>query len=277
MASLREYIRARQWNVDVYRLSDEAFDSVLTTASVTIVDKRARDSRWRYYETDRDGKDREMPTTSGNAEGHLAHTRWKRGAGPVAVRGLSPGTQEVMVLTEGQRARLGLKPGRDVVRCVTTLRTLPASVTDLDLAAFNQHYRAADRRCWLIRPTGAVAGGALRAYLDSVDPRSYATRTCLNRNAWWDFSMPATPSALIATCFKGPSPKAVLNAVGAIAVGGVAGVHHASHEESAGFLRHLASLDLRDRIVSHAKGLKKIEIGQLNTLLSAYTAANPDE
>jgi type I restriction-modification system DNA methylase subunit len=47
---IRGYIQKNGWNVDVYRLVDETFDSVLTTTSITIVDKSARDSRWRYFE-----------------------------------------------------------------------------------------------------------------------------------------------------------------------------------------------------------------------------------
>lgn len=269
-ARLRDFIHARNWRVDVYRLDGEAFGSVLTTASITIVDKRARDGRWRYFATGMDGVDRELPTPSGHAEGHLAYRSRRRDDGPVAVRGLSPGTQKVMVLTEGERARLGLRTGADVVRCVTTLRTLPSETEDLDAVAFDRHFRSAGRRCWLIRPDAAVPGSRLRAYLDAVDPGSYATKTCEAREAWWGFQMPAQPTALVATCFKGATPKTVLNSVGAIAVGGVAGLHRAQAEWAADFLGHLSRLDLRDRIISHANGLKKIEIGQLNTLIAGH-------
>ena len=272
-ARLREFIRARKWRVDVYRLDDEAFESVLTTASITIVDKQARDGRWRYFATGIDGVDRELPTPSGHAEGHLAYKGRRRDDGPVAVRGLSPGTQKVMVLTEGERARLGLGAGVEVVRCVTTLRTLPPETGDLDVAAFDKHFRSAGRRCWLIRPDAAVPGSRLRAYLDAVDPGSYATRTCGDREAWWGFRMPSPPTALVATCFKGATPKTVLNSAGAVAVGGVAGLHHARPEWAVDFLGHLSGLDLRDRIISHANGLKKIEIGQLNTLIAGHTGA----
>lgn len=270
---LRAYIRHEGWHVDVHRLSDESFDTVLTTASITIVDKSRRDGLWRFHDLGDDGGSRPLPSTSGADDGHLAYTRRSAGAGttPRAVRGLSPGTQKVLVLTEGERARLGLKPDRDVVRCVTTLRHLPVGQRELDAPAFDRFYRNAGIRCWLIDPRAVGETGPLRAYLDSVDPRHYATATCLERPTWWNFKMPETPAALVATCFKNDAPKAALNTAGAIAVGGVAGIHGAEHKWTDAFLNHLTGLQLRDRIVAHANSLMKIEIGQLNTLLAQFT------
>lgn len=276
VTALRDFIRANGWHVDVYRLSGHSFETVLTTASITIVDKANRDGRWCLHDTDGNGDDTPMRSTSGADGGHIGYSRRARGDYlPRAVRGLSPGTQKVFVLTEAERARLGLKPGRDVQRCVTTLRHLGSDVTVLDQARFDQVYRETGHRCWLIDPD-AAASGALRAYLDSVDPAAYATATCLERETWWRFVMPETPAALIATCFKGRAPKAVLNSAGAIAVGGVAGIHGASADWAAGFVRHLGSLDLANRIVPQAKSLLKIEPGQLNTLIDEFAAMAPD-
>jgi hypothetical protein len=143
-------------------------------------------------------------------------------------------------------------------------------VHDLDERIFNSAYREAGARCWLIDPAAAQARGSLRAYLDSVDPAAYSTRTCLDRSIWWEFVMPRPPTALVATCFRGGSPKALLNSAGAVAVGGIAGIHDAQCDWTAGFLRYLRALDLRSRIVSHAKQLMKLEIGQLNTLMAEY-------
>ena len=269
VAPLRRYIRERGWDVQVYRLTAEPFESVLTTASITIIDKGGTSGRWSYFVTGSDGVDLPISTETGGDEGLVAYTRVARtGSAPRAVRGLSPGTQRVLTLTEGERARLGLSPGRDVVRCITTLRTLSAGVADLDLATFESVYRNAGRRCWLIVPETAAGDGPLAEYLDSVDPAEYATRTCLDRDRWWEFKMPDAPDALVATCFKGNAPKAVLNGAGAIAVGGVAGVHGAGREGAAAFLARLGQTDLRKRIVAHANKLFKLEIGQLNTLLS---------
>ena len=54
-AALRDHITAQRWNVTVYRLVDATFSSVLTTASITVVDKSGRDGRWSYFEETADG------------------------------------------------------------------------------------------------------------------------------------------------------------------------------------------------------------------------------
>jgi len=67
------------------------------------------------------------------------------------VRGLSPGTQKVLTLTEAERVRHGLVVGEDVVACVTSLRTILANVSRLDDDTFRSGYRDAGQKCWLIR------------------------------------------------------------------------------------------------------------------------------
>ncbi len=197
---VRDFIRRQSWHVDVYRLSDHSFDTVLTTASITIVDKRNLDGEWRFFSTDASGQDHPMPSTSGAADGHIDYARKPAGSARV-VRGLSPGTQQILTLTEGERARLGLKPDRDVLRCVTSLRKLPTDCSELDLQTFDAVYRSTGARCWLINPSGPTEG-PLRAYLDSVDPASYATATCMEREVWWKFVMPGTPGALITASIR---------------------------------------------------------------------------
>lgn len=271
--ALRTYIRDQGWGVDVHRLSDHSFDTVLTTASITIIDKSRKDGLWRFFEMSEDGQSRPISSTSGSEEGHLAYSRRTRVSGtPRATRGLSPGTQKVFVLTEPERARLGLKPDRDVVRCVTSLKHLPAGHRTLDAAAFDRFYRSAGVRCWLINPISADMDGPLKAYLDTVDPAHYATATCLERPIWWKFKMPEIPAAFVATCFKNDAPKSVLNSVGAFAVGGVAGIHGVENTWAGDFIEALAGLQLKGRIVAHANKLMKIEIGQLNTLLAEFQA-----
>jgi hypothetical protein len=273
--ALRAYVREQQWHVDVYRLSDHSFETVLTTASVTIVDKSRRDGQWCFYETTADGSDRPMSSTTGAEGGHLSYARSSLRQGlPRASRGLSPGTQQVFVLTEAERGHLRLKPGRDVVRCATTLRHLPSHCRELDERTFEKAYRDAGVRCWLINPAMATEPGPLRAYLDSVNPSAYATATCLERDIWWNFLMPSTPAALVATCFKSDTPKAVLNSAGAIAVGGLAGIHNTDPARASRFLDYLNAHDLRSRIVAHANRLMKLEIGQLNTLIAEFAASD---
>lgn len=273
---LRDYIRAQGWEVDVYRLVDAAFDSVLTTASITIIDKAATTGRWRYYEENQDGSYRPLDSASGSSLGYLPYTSGRRIAKetPRAMRGLSPGTQKVFTLTEAERCRFGLRVEDDVVPCVTSLRGLGSDGQTLDKATFDALFRHEGRRCWLIR-SDCKPSRQLNDYLRSIPESDYQTATCLERESWWKFKMPRVPEILIATSFKGEVPKFALNWVGARAVGGVAGVHHLSDAQQNAFIGSIGKLDIRDRIVAHANGLRKIEINQLNALLTSIIAPSP--
>lgn len=271
--ALRDFIAKQCWEVNVYRLIDTTFDSVLTTSSITIVDKSNRTGNWNYFEETADGAYVPLLSPSGSADGVIGHIRrsdMPKGA-PRAIRGLSPGTQKVLTLTEGERVRSGLAIGRDVVPCVTTLRTLPSDLRELDDAAFKLHYRTPGQKCWLIR-TDTDHSPALKGYLAAIPPAAYQTSTCLEREQWWAFTMPPTPEVLIAQSFKGKFPKGVRNTVGARAVGGVSGIYNVNDEQIAAIVGGLDGEDLRGRVVAHSNGLRKIEINQLNTLLVRHFA-----
>lgn len=272
--ALRDFIAKQCWEVNVYRLVDTTFDSVLTTSSITIVDKSKRTGNWNYFEETADGSYVPLLSPSGSADGVIGHIRrsdMPEGA-PRAIRGLSPGTQKVLTLTEGERVRSGLAIGRDVVPCVTTLRTLPSDLRELDDAAFKLHYRTPGQKCWLIR-TDTDHSLALKGYLAAIPPAAYHTATCLEREQWWAFKMPPTPEVLIAQSFKGEFPKGVRNTVGARAVGGVSGIYNVNDEQIAAIVGGLNGEDLRGRVVAHSNGLRKIEINQLNTLLVRHFAS----
>lgn len=265
---LREYIEANGWGVEVYRLVDSTFDSVLTTASITIIDKRRKDGVWAYFEQTADGRYVSLPSPTGGDGGVMTYRR-RADVGrtePRAVRGLSPGTQKLLTLTEGERAHLGLQPDRDVVECVTTLRHLPADVTRLDRAAFSRYYKEAGQKCWLIR-TDSEPHPTLLDYLENTDLADRATATCLERATWWKFTMPPIPDMLISQSFRGRFPKLVDNDLRARAVGGVCGLYNASPDHKSVLARTALTMDLGQRVVAHSNGLRKIEINQLNTLL----------
>jgi hypothetical protein len=272
--AVRDYIRSKQWNVNVYRLVDTAFRSVLTTSSITIVDKANPQGKWTYFEETAAGQYEQLQSPSGGASGVIPYL--SRGATPAgkprAERGLSPGTQKVLTLTEGERIRSGLKFDRDVVPCITTLRHFPGDLSDLDDEAHRRYYRSANQKCWLIR-TDKPLSKALKAYLDAVDESDYQTSTCLSRADWWRFNMPATPAILVSMSFRGAFPKVVRNSIGARAVGGVYGVHQIRQRDIDRLTGCLARLDIRDSIVAHSNGLRKIEIGQLNTILNSQLGA----
>ena len=184
------------------------------------------------------------------------------------MRGLSPGSQQIFTLTEAQRARYGLAIDQDVIRCVTSLRQMPSTLGKLDDDAFDRHFRHAGQRCWLLNVADEPSA-RLQAYLDSIDDDAQqATSTCRERQVWWRFKMPPVPDVLVATSFKGPIPKICSKSVGARAVGGVAGIYGLTVEKAQAFITAVTDLDIRDRIVAHANGLRKIEINQLNALLA---------
>ena len=190
---------------------------------------------------------------------------------PFAKRGLSPGTQKVLTLTDEQRERHALRPGRDVAPCVTSLRHLPTKVTDLDEKRFGEHYVEAGRRCWLIR-TDRDPSDVLTEYLSAVPESERQTATCQQRPVWWRFTMPVVPTMLFAQGFRDRFPKAVRNSVGAHAVGGVCGIYNAREHQIDDLTAGMDSMDLREQVVAYSSGFYKIEINQINALLAKSTA-----
>ena len=221
--SLRSYIRDNHWNVYVYRLLDAGFPYVLTTTSITVVDKEGSEGKWEFHEETPDGGVRLLASPSGSKNGVLTYLRASElpAQRPRAKRGLSPGTQKALILTETRRVKHSLCRDRDVAPCITSLRHLPNGLRDLDGHTFAKHYVEEGRRCWLIR-TDNEPSAELNAYLSSVPESEWQTRTCLTRPDWWRFKMPTVPSMLFAQGFRCRFPKVVRNTVGGHAVGGYA-------------------------------------------------------
>lgn len=267
--AIRSYIVENGWNVDVFKLVDETFDSVLTTASITIVDKAQSGARWRYFEETKSGKFKKLESPSGAPDGVLKYARRSelQDAQPRAKRGLSPGTQKVFVLTEAARVSNGLKIGRDVLPCITSLKPVPKGETVFDIAVFNQYYRHAGQRCWLIAAV-QTPSRQLASYLDSVPEEQRQTKTCTERDTWWKYKIPAAPEVLISQTFKKQFPKAVKNDIGAIAVGGVCGVYNLTKDQMNQLVGGFGGVDISANVVSYAKGLHKLEINQLNWFLN---------
>lgn len=273
--ALRDYIHLKGWAVSTHRLRDETFHGVLTTSSITLIDKRDLSGKWQYFEEHQDGKYRSLPSPSGTAAGVLTYAKRSssRSDSPNFVRrGLSPGTQEILTLSEGERVRFGLQVDLDVVPCVTSLRSLTADCLMLTKKVFNLQFRDKGMKCWLIR-TDRQPSSRLKAYLDGVPRAKRETKTCSQREEWWKFTMPQKPSLFVASGFRGPHPKIVLNDVHALAVGAVFGVYGLTKGRAMSFAKHLRSLDLTGCIVSHSNGLKKLEPRQLTSLVDLYFAA----
>lgn len=264
--ALREYIASQGWEVSVYRLQDKTFDRVLTTSSITVIDKSKRAKRFSYFQYDDLHQFHKIKFATGKSRQSLSYTR-AAADGPRAKRGLSPGTQDIFTLSEGQRVRYGLAEGRDVVPCVTSLRKLEMLSGSLTEAVFRKHFVEMGRKCWLVR-ADRKPSAALRAYLDSFDASARNTSTCNKRIDWWRFRMPEIPALLCATGFRSKAPKIFRNAIKARAVGGVAGIYGIPQARALTWVRAIAAYDFSSRVVAHSRGLRKLEINQLNDALA---------
>lgn len=263
---VRDYIQSKRWNVMVYRFRERIFQGVLTTASISMIDKSSSDGKWTYLEIDRNFKLRARLGPAASKDGVISYE--KRGRA-WALRGLSPGTQKIFTLTEGERVHNGLKK-TDVLPCVTTLRALPRAVQDLTREAFQQHFVEAGCRCWLIKSHNDKLSPTLKAYLDAVPAQQRDTWTCRNQTPWYKFRPHPKPQLLVGSGFTRFGPKIVINTVGARAVGSVWGIHSSSELPARELQRHLQGIDMEKRVVGHAEQLKKIEVKQLNALLNEF-------
>lgn len=264
-APIREYIRSKGWAVDVYRLPEDTFKDVLTAASITLVDKQ-RKADWGFFDLEPGSTATPLDSETADLEGPIRYTPARDGS-VRAKRGLSPGSQRALVLTEGMRVHAGLEIGRDVVPCVTSLRRMPSGTAALDERAFEELYVGAGARAWLVR-TDTAPSRRLAGYFESVDATLYQTSTCLGRDPWWCFSMPTElPQVLISQAFKGARPKIVSNRVGALPIGGVAGIYGLGEQGVGHLIEAFGELDLRNRLVPYAKQMLKLEVNQINSLL----------
>src|ERR1043166_5926564 len=102
------------WGVSIFRFSHAIFDGVLTTASITIVDKRQKGNNWAFFDISRSLQVKPRRSISGSKLSILKYSDrghvWAR-------RGISPGGQKVFTLTEAERVQASLTR-RDVIPCV---------------------------------------------------------------------------------------------------------------------------------------------------------------
>jgi Eco57I restriction-modification methylase len=266
---LRDFIKHHRWNVKVYRFKADIFPTVLTTASITIIDKARCDGEWSFGEIDREGNVTPTATPSGTRQNVLPYE--KRHETCHALRGLSPGGQEIFVLTEEERLFHSLRRRVDVMPCVTSLRGLTHNVTQLDSETFDTHYVSGGKRCWLIRSDKEALSPQLGRYLARVGDAWKAYTTCTNRAIWWQYRNHPAPDLLVSSGFVGKGPKVLTNEVRAVAVGAVYGVFTESQSQSAQLAGRLRDYDFRNKVVHHSNNLKKIEVKQLNAVLKRVT------
>lgn len=270
--SLREYIRGKGWAIDVFRFDEDIFPRVLTTASLTVIDKSKTNGKWQYFNIDRKFRYKKNRTITGTARSVLGYR--KRGIGYYALRGLSPGTQKVFVLSEGERVHYGLRIGSDVSPCVTTLRHLGRDYKTINKEIFYKHFVHKGIKCWLIR-SDKNPSQRLMDYLSMIPKEDRATSTCTNRDVWWEYKNHPVPKLLVSSGFVGASPKVLNNAFKAFALGGVLGVHGKGKRPISKIANLLRKKDFKSQVIWHANALKKIEIGQMNYILGRFEMKKP--
>src|SRR5258708_6692888 len=243
------------------------FAGVLTTASVSIVDKAGSDGRWSYYDVQQDFRVQRRAGVTANKNGPLDYS----GRGKVwALRGLSPGSQKVFTLSEGERIHFGLTRN-DVLPCVTTLKHCPPHMVALTRVTFRKHFIESGARCWLIKSYKSKRSETLGSYLNSVPAIKRDTYTCHNQTPWFNFLPHPVPQLLVGSGFVNFAPKVLVNSVGAIAVGSTFGVHSEGKLPLNKLQCYLRAIDFESRVVPHAKTLRKIEVKQLNSVLKAFS------
>jgi hypothetical protein len=264
--ALRDYIHKQKYNVSVYRFQMPIFENVMTTASISIIDKSHRDNNWKYFDITPSYQiiGRNGITISGRK-----FLDYEQRGKIWALRGLSPGSQRIFTLTEGERIRVGLK-NEDVVPCVTTLRHIPKSLRILSRTSFQKHFVKTGERCWLIRSDENERSKSLDSYLNSISKKERQTYTCNLQTPWYKFQPHPKPQLLFSSGFTSFGPKVLINSIGAIAIGSVWGIHSNNKLPLRRLQTHLLDINIEERIVAHAKSLKKIEIRQFNTILNKF-------
>lgn len=264
---LRDYINQKGWEVSVYRFNEDVFDNVLTTASITVIDKSKKSGRWRYYQLSKGFDAVEVLQPSGSEHKVLEYSGRHESA--FALRGLSPGGQDIFTLTEYERLFNGLEIGGDVVPCVTSLKRFPSNVTNLTKTAFYKYLVHEGQKCWLIRSDKDNLSNNLQAYVNSIGKKVWGKyTTCTKRKIWWKYRIHPVPPILVASGFCEFGPKIMKNSFNAVALGGVYAVFAEKRKYVRVLEQKLREKNFEAQVVSHSNNLKKIEIRQLNSVIS---------
>ena len=84
------------------------------------------------------------------------------------------------------------------------------------------------------------------------------------------------PDLLVSMSFRGSRPKVLRNLARIRTVGGVYGIYRTTPSDAEALMSSLTTLDLSGRVVAHSNGLRKIEVGQLNTLIHQVLGRSHD-
>lgn len=269
--AIRQHIDDNGWSVSVFRFNRGIFENVLTTASISIIDKERTNCGWQYHDV--------LPSLTTQQRKGISGTRYKilpyspRGS-VWARRGISPGGQKIFTLTDKERRQARLSR-RDLLPCVTTLRHLAHEVKELNWKCFERNFVGADKRCWLIKSAVAKPSRRVRRYLRSIPARDRQTYACQHQKPWYRYEFAPVPRLLLLSGFMRRGPKVLINAIGAQPVGSVYGVHTEKLRLPIRALRKfLADFNFERRIVAHAGTLRKVEVAQINSVLAVWSRAH---
>jgi hypothetical protein len=264
---LRDLIKTNSWQVSVYCFKESIFSNVLTTAAITIIDKATRSSAWKFYNVDTKFSISPRLGVADNKKPFLEYA--SRPENLWASRGISTGSQRIFTLTEGERLHAGLKL-KDVAPCVTSLKHVPRSLRVLNKTSFKKYFIDAGKRCWLIRSDRNPISESLRGYLNGIPAKDRETYTCLNQTPWYAYRSALPPQILFNSGFTGRRTKVLKNLVKARSVGVVYGVYCKPYLSVTKLSIYLAGYNFNAQIVPHANLLRKVEVKQLNSVLSTW-------
>ena len=114
----------------------------------------------------------------------------------------------------------------------------------------------------------AVPGKALDGYLKRVAPEARDNYTCRNQQPWWGYKPHPMPEILYNPGFVKQCPRFVDNRIGAIAVGSVFGIHALKGISRRKLIKELSALNFRERLISYANILRRVEVNQMNTVIN---------
>jgi len=266
--SLREFIIQNNWKVDVYRFKDEKaiFPEVLTTSSITVIDKSVTNGQWNYFDIDEKLKTSKRDGITGTGEIVLPY---EDGGNIYAKRGFSPGSQKVFALTEQERITNRIEFD-EVVPCVTSFREFPADITVLGKRAFRKYFVDAGKKCWLLKTEGKLSDRVLK-YFQQVPEKEKKNYTCREREIWYAYKNQEAPKVLYSSGFVQFGPKMAVNKIGAVPLGSVHGIHSRNgNADMNKLVESLRGFDYESKVVRHAKTLIKVEVKQMNAVINEY-------
>ncbi len=266
--SLRKFIIKNKWNVSVYRFENEKeiFPGVLTTSSITVIDKSLATGEWNYFDINEDLKITRRKGITGTGQNVIPY---ENGGDIYAQRGFSPGSQKIFALTERERLQNGISTA-DVMPCVTSFREFPGDFRVLSKSTFKKYFINAEKKCWLLRSDGELSDRVL-GYFEKVSEEERERYTCCKRDIWYSYRDPLVPVILYSSGFIRFGPKFVENKVSAVPLGSVHGILSKNGKFNIRrMISYLSEYDFESRVVRHAKTLIKVEVRQMNAVVNNF-------